>query len=135
MPTEKPRVTFAISQDRLNKIDAYRFDNKFKNQTQAILSLIEKGLADFIPSESPRYSKTAMDLARKYDSLDLYGQNLVKLVVDAEVSRCEAQHKSDPSIFDSDIDQQTEEFRRRLLLEKKQWETQSPSSEDAEKMA
>ena len=47
MPTDKPRVTFTVSQDTLDKIDDYRFRNKSKNQTQAILSLIEKGLSDY----------------------------------------------------------------------------------------
>lgn len=47
MPTDKPRVTLTVSQDTLDKIDDYRFRNKSKNQTQAILSLIEKGLSDY----------------------------------------------------------------------------------------
>lgn len=47
MPTDKPRVTFTVSQDTLDKIDDYRFRNKSKNQTQAILSLIEKGLSNY----------------------------------------------------------------------------------------
>lgn len=47
MLTDKPRVTFTVSQDTLDKIDDYRFRNKSKNQTQAILSLIEKGLSDY----------------------------------------------------------------------------------------
>lgn len=49
MPTEKPRVTFTVSPETLNKIEEYRFSNKSKNQTQAILSLIEKGLSDYEP--------------------------------------------------------------------------------------
>ena len=45
MPTDKPRVTFTVSQDTLQKIDEFRFTTKAKNQTQAILALIEKGLS------------------------------------------------------------------------------------------
>ena len=45
MPTDKPRVTFAISEEKLAELEAYRYDNKIKNQTQAILSLIDKGLS------------------------------------------------------------------------------------------
>lgn len=45
MPTEKPRVTFTVSQETLAEIDEYRFSTKSKNQTQAILSLIEVGLS------------------------------------------------------------------------------------------
>ena len=44
MPTKKPRVTFALSEEELAVIDKYRFDNHLKNQTQAILSLISIGL-------------------------------------------------------------------------------------------
>lgn len=44
MPTDKPRVTFAVSEETLSQIDNYRYENKCKNQSQAILSLINKGL-------------------------------------------------------------------------------------------
>lgn len=45
MPTDKPRVTFAISEDKLAELESYRYENKIKNQSQAILSLIDKGLS------------------------------------------------------------------------------------------
>lgn len=51
MPTKKPRVTFAISEERLQEVEAYQISNKLKNQSQAILALIEKGLSDFLPEE------------------------------------------------------------------------------------
>lgn len=44
MPTENPRITFTLSREMLCRIDEYRFDNRIKSQTQAIVSLIEKGL-------------------------------------------------------------------------------------------
>ena len=44
MPTEKPRVTFTVSKETLDEIDRYRFASRSKNQSQAILSLIERGL-------------------------------------------------------------------------------------------
>lgn len=46
MPTEKPRATITVSPEQLQQINNYRFKNKMKNQTQAILSLIESGLAE-----------------------------------------------------------------------------------------
>lgn len=52
MPTKKPRVTFALSEEELEVIDKYRFDNRLKNQTQAILSLISLGLSSLAPSTS-----------------------------------------------------------------------------------
>lgn len=44
MPTEKPRITITMSEEQLGQIEDYKFGNKMKNQTQAILSLIEKGM-------------------------------------------------------------------------------------------
>lgn len=51
MPTDKPRVTFAISEEKLAELEAYRYENKMKNQTQAILSLIDKGLSALEPGK------------------------------------------------------------------------------------
>lgn len=44
MPTELPRVTFTISADELDAIHEYWHNNKIRNQSQAILSLIRLGL-------------------------------------------------------------------------------------------
>lgn len=80
MPTEKPRVTFMISQDQLNMVDSYRFENKFKSQSQAIISLIEKGLSDYEPKikTAPLYSSEAMEVARVYDTLDDSGKQRLR---------------------------------------------------------
>lgn len=44
VPIEKPRVTITMTEEQLAQIEEYGFGNKIKNQTQAILSLIEKGI-------------------------------------------------------------------------------------------
>lgn len=44
VPTEKPRVTITMTEEQLAQIEEYGFRNKIKNQTQAILSSIEKGI-------------------------------------------------------------------------------------------
>ncbi len=91
MPTDKPRVTFTISQERLSEVEAYRFDNKIKNQTQAILSLIEKGLSSISKEEnSPETEKSVPVenlqkinvLSSAFEQLNEEGQN--KLVDYAE---------------------------------------------------
>ena len=84
MPTDKPRVTFTISEEKLAQVDAYRFDGKFKNQTQAILSLIEKGLegSDQSIKKAPAISAEAMQVAKDYDGLAKPGQRLVRVVID-----------------------------------------------------
>lgn len=81
MPTEKPRVTFTVSQDMLSEINEFRFNNKIKNQTQAILTLIEKGLSEYLSEaknsppfsdEEPQYLR---ELKRIYHSLNDTGKN------------------------------------------------------------
>lgn len=47
MPTKNPRVTFTLDQETLNRIDDFRFSAKSKNQTQAILRLLDAGLSAF----------------------------------------------------------------------------------------
>lgn len=44
MPTDKPRITFTLDEDTLAAIDDYKFKHRIKNQSQAILTLIEKGM-------------------------------------------------------------------------------------------
>lgn len=46
MPTDKPRITITMTEDQFRKVEEYRFGNKMKNQTQAILSLIAMGFAE-----------------------------------------------------------------------------------------
>ena len=44
MPTEKPRYTITLDEEMLEKIDNYRFENRFANRTQATLELIRIGM-------------------------------------------------------------------------------------------
>ena len=61
MPTDKPRVTITMTSEQLQRVDNYRFENRLKNQTQAILSLIETGLADLekVAKKSPDTAEAA----------------------------------------------------------------------------
>lgn len=47
MSTVNPRFTITLSDDLKERVDDYRFNNRISNQTRAIVSLIEKGLATF----------------------------------------------------------------------------------------
>jgi len=38
-----PRITFTVSEETMKAIDEYRFSHRLRNQTQAILSLIDIG--------------------------------------------------------------------------------------------
>jgi len=94
MPTNKPRVTFTLSQEKLDEIDSYRFENKIKNQTQAILSLISKGMADYLAErkEAPSLSDEALKLAQDYETaMDAWGQKQVRSVADIEIARVKAE--------------------------------------------
>ena len=94
MPTEKPRVTFTISEEKLKILDEYRFSNKIKNQSQAILSLLEKGLDSMENKAALSVTDEATKLAKDYDSLDPHGQRMVRLVADEELRRRELETKA-----------------------------------------
>lgn len=87
MPTEKPRVTFTVSKETLSKIDDYRFSSKSKNQSQAIISLLERALDDFSPEskKAPSVSDEAMEVAEAYDSADPGIQYSIRKLLDLEV--------------------------------------------------
>lgn len=84
MPTQKPRVTITVDEDQLNEIEDYRFKNRMKNQTQAILSLIEKGLDELSRSNTnneineyrsrPDSDVRKERLSRNYDALNNDGR-------------------------------------------------------------
>lgn len=68
MPTNNPRFTFTISQELLDRVDEFRFKNRFRSQTKAITALIELGLDSIgekpiTPSEPPLCQSDARLLA------------------------------------------------------------------------
>lgn len=44
MPTKKPRYTVIVDEDRLKKIDDFRFENRYPSRSAATLALIRIGL-------------------------------------------------------------------------------------------
>lgn len=93
MPTNKPRVTFAISPEELTALEDYQYANRIKSQSKAILALIEKGLLQCKEEikTAPPYTEEALELAKDYDDLDGHGKKVVRLVADEEKARCTAQ--------------------------------------------
>ena len=98
MPTEKPRITITMSNDQLKRIEEYRYSGRLKNQTQAILSLIEKGydalsenggIEIFDSKKASPLSDEAMKLAQDYDNLDNWGRQAVRELADTELARME----------------------------------------------
>ena len=101
MPTKKPRVTFALPEDTYQQVEQYRFDSRIKNQTQAILSLINAGLEDVEgkTKKAPSMSDEAKKIAEIYDSLDAHGKKVVHAVSQEEARRMAeeaAQAKAEP---------------------------------------
>lgn len=52
MPTEKPRFTITVSEELLEQIENYRFENRCRSQTDAVLQLMQKGLDALMDAES-----------------------------------------------------------------------------------
>ena len=44
MPTDKPRFSITVDQNLSDAIDDYKYRTRAKNQTQAVVELIERGL-------------------------------------------------------------------------------------------
>lgn len=84
MPTNKPRVTITISGEQLARIEKYRFEHKFKNQTQAILSLIEDGFNFVSAYSSDADNLIHSDFEKKYNKLDERGKDVVNAIIDKE---------------------------------------------------
>ena len=84
MPTENPRITFAVDKHTLDKITEYRFEHRLKNQTQAVLTLIEKGLSSFNSTENKSmledavFSDDELFLLENYRKLSREGQQYIR---------------------------------------------------------
>lgn len=52
MPTVKPRFTITMDETLFQQIEEYRFKHRYKNQTQAVISLIEQGLDDLLERQN-----------------------------------------------------------------------------------
>lgn len=85
MPTEKPRITITVTPQQFSRIEDYRFGRKMKNQTQAILSLIERGLDG--GETAPVLPEEALEVARDYQRLDRHGRTVVKVLLSEEGRR------------------------------------------------
>ncbi len=44
MPTEKPRVIITLPGDLFDRIEDFRYENRYPNRSEAVLALIEEGL-------------------------------------------------------------------------------------------
>ena len=87
MPTMNPRITFTVSEETMKAIDDYKFSHRMKNQTQAILSLIDIGfkvLEDKEPIEpAEKLSDEDREVLDAYHAADpvsrLYAMHILKM--------------------------------------------------------
>ena len=86
MPTNKPRVTITMSEEELGAIEDYQYFNNKKNQTQAILDLIRKGL-DEAEATSTEISTEELAHIKKYRVLDTHGKKVVDTALGLEYDR------------------------------------------------
>lgn len=106
MPTQKPRITFTIDEDKFEQLEQYRYSKRMKNQTQAVLSLIDKGLEAVEPSETkkaPAISAEAMKVAKDYDGLPYWGRNMVRSLI-RDVAKAAADMNALPDYEDVEPD-------------------------------
>lgn len=104
MPTKKPRVTITMSEEQLKKIENYQISNNYKNQTQAILSLIDAGfstLNDLNTSNIYNFSESEdlNKIIKKYLELDLHGKDIVETVLLKEYERVNSSNKKSRKTF------------------------------------
>lgn len=86
MPTNKPRVTITMTEQELEAIEDYQYFNNKKNQTQAILDLIRKGL-DEAEAASTEISAEELAHIKKYRVLDTHGKKVVDSALELEYER------------------------------------------------
>ena len=51
MPTDKPRFTITVDPALMQEIEDYRYHHRIKNQTQAVISLMQRGLKEIMETE------------------------------------------------------------------------------------
>lgn len=89
MPTEKPRITITMSADQLSRVKEFEASHNCKNQTKAILALMEIGLSKAEKTVVMAVSLSAEDaeIAKRYHVLDHHGKKAVKTILACEEKR------------------------------------------------
>lgn len=95
MATDKPRFSITVDEDTLDRVDTYRDENGISTQSKAIVQLVKKGLEELglydDNKKASLWSSEAMQLARDYDGLDVWGRRAVRHTADLEMARVQEQ--------------------------------------------
>lgn len=85
MPTDKPRFTITVDPALMQEIEDYRYNHRIKNQTQAVISLMQRGLQEIMETEFSQpqqpvkqYSADEQQLIDDYRSLNEQGQEYIR---------------------------------------------------------
>ncbi|WP_417002855.1 hypothetical protein [Agathobaculum sp.] len=85
MSTDKPRFTITVDPALMQEIEDYRYNHRIKNQTQAVISLMQRGLQEIMETEFSQpqqpveqYSADEQQLIDDYRSLNEQGQEYIR---------------------------------------------------------
>ena len=85
MPTDKPRFTITVDPALMQEIEDYRYNHRIKNQTQAVISLMQRGLQEIMETEFSQpqqpveqYSADEQQLSDDYREFNVEGKEKVR---------------------------------------------------------
>lgn len=70
MPTMNPRITFTVCEEMRKQIEDYMFENRIKNTTQAIVSLINKGFQTVTGEPVQLFTEDEIEVVELYRQAD-----------------------------------------------------------------
>ena len=92
MATEKPRFSVSFKEETFEKIQEYKEENNISTRSKTVAQLVElvldRGEGSRETEKSPSLSSEAMRIARDYQSLDKWGRQAVRELVETETARC-----------------------------------------------
>lgn len=85
MPTDKPRFTITVDPALMQEIEDYRYNHRIKNQTQAVISLMQRGLQEIMETEFnqpvqpvEQYTADEQQLINDYRAFNAEGKEKVR---------------------------------------------------------
>ena len=92
MATEKPLFSVSFKEETFEKIQEYKEEHNISTRSKTVAQLVElvldRGEGSRETEKSPSLSSEAMRIARDYQSLDKWGRQAVRELVETETARC-----------------------------------------------
>lgn len=88
MATERPRFTISLSDDLLEKVEAYKEQNHFSVRSKAVEALIAAGVDSLIEKgvipnvHNPPSSRESLEIAAAYDRADEKSRKMARLALE-----------------------------------------------------